>query len=246
MRRDADLQLQRRRRADVHVVSYAQSTGMYAVLDHLRGEPRNNAIGALRSLFGFAEKHGFVLANPATGLKANRIDANLLPMTDTEVCDVERIVTGPAQRLIIALAAEHAAPERFGAYARRPRHAQPAHHDRRPPPSPRRPRPPGVVRWLEHRRNTWPRTPNQHVLITGKTPVGTGPVSEPFIRDWLGTSGFTVDRIRADRILHEALTAGPDPLHLSLVSNISHVTASRYSAVAEQLLADELEQPPEQ
>jgi integrase len=82
---------------------------MYAALDHLRGKPRNNAIGALRSLFGFAKKHGFVFANPATGLKANRIDANLLPMTDTEVCDVERIVTGPAQRLIIALAAEHAA-----------------------------------------------------------------------------------------------------------------------------------------
>jgi hypothetical protein len=30
------------------------------------------------------------------------------------------------------------------------------------------------------------------------------------------------------------------------VSNISHNTASRYSAAAEQLLADELEQPPEQ
>jgi hypothetical protein len=102
------------------------------------------------------------------------------------------------------------------------------------------------VRWLEHRRNTWPRTPNQHVLITGKTSVGTGRVSEPFIREWLGTSGFTVDRIRADRVLHEALTAGPDPLHLSLVFNISHDTASRYSAVAEQLLADELEQPSEQ
>lgn len=34
-----------------------------------------------------------------------------------------------------------------------------------------------------------------------------GPVSEPYIREWLDKNGFTVDRIRADRILHEGLTA---------------------------------------
>jgi hypothetical protein len=59
----------------------------------------------------------------------------------------------------------------------------------------------------------------------------------------LACNGFSVDRIRADRILHEALTAGPDPLHLSLVFNLSHHTATRYASVAEQLLSDELEQP---
>lgn len=59
-----------------------------------------------------------------------------------------------------------------------------------------------------------------------------------------GGSGFSIDRIRADRILHEALTAGPDPLHLSLVFNLDHATALRYTTVAEQILSDELEQPP--
>jgi hypothetical protein len=39
-------------------------------------------------------------------------------------------------------------------------------------------------------------------------------------------NGSSIDRIRADRILHEALTAGPDPLHLSLVFNISHATTT--------------------
>ncbi|ELR85082.1 hypothetical protein W7U_07620 [Mycobacterium sp. H4Y] len=58
----------------------------------------------------------------------------------------------------------------------------------------------------------------------------------------LGDNGFTVERLRADRLLHEALTAGPDPLHLSLVFGISHNTARRYTAVAERLLSDELEQ----
>lgn len=70
-------------------------------------------------------------------------------------------------------------------------------------------------------------------LLTSNIPVG-----EPYVREWLSPSGFTIDRIRADRILHEALTAGPDPLHLSLVFNIAHATASRYTSVAEQLLAD--------
>ncbi len=56
--------------------------------------------------------------------------------------------------------------------------------------------------------------------------------------------GVDLDRIRGDRILHEALTAGPDPLHLALVFNLSHTTASRYAAIAQHLLDDQLEQPP--
>jgi hypothetical protein len=55
--------------------------------------------------------------------------------------------------------------------------------------------------------------------------------------------GVDIDRIRRDRILHEALTVGPDPLHLALVFNLSHTTASRYATIAEDLLADQLEQP---
>jgi hypothetical protein len=45
-----------------------------------------------------------------------------------------------------------------------------------------------------------------------------------------------------DRILHEALTAGPDPLHLALVFNLSITTASRYAAIASTLLDGEFEQ----
>ncbi|WP_328411026.1 hypothetical protein [Nocardia sp. NBC_00403] len=52
-----------------------------------------------------------------------------------------------------------------------------------------------------------------------------------------------IERIRQDRILYEALTARPDPLHLSLVFGISHNAATRYAAAAaEHLLSDELEQ----
>lgn len=64
----------------------------------------------------------------------------------------------------------------------------------------------------------------------------------------MNRTGCSVDRIRKDRILHEALAGGADPLHLSLVFGISHSTAARYSAVAdvaEPLLADELDHVPQ-
>jgi hypothetical protein len=51
----------------------------------------------------------------------------------------------------------------------------------------------------------------------------------------------SLNRIRADRILHEAATTGADPLHLSLVFNISHTTAIRSTSTAAHLLNDELE-----
>lgn len=35
---------------------------------------------------------------------------------------------------------------------------------------------------------------------------------------------------------------GADPLHLALVFNLSHTTASRYAAIAQSLLDDQLEQ----
>lgn len=54
-----------------------------------------------------------------------------------------------------------------------------------------------------------------------------GAVSQNSLKQSLRAGGFTIERIRTDRILHEALTAGPDPLHLSLVFGISHITARR-------------------
>ncbi|MFB6962517.1 hypothetical protein ACFCYB_37470 [Streptomyces sp. NPDC056309] len=80
-----------------------------AALSPLRGWQRRNAIAALRSLFRFAKKRGLIFANPTTRLKAEDIQRNLLPMTDAEVLAVQRVAVTPAQRLIVALAAVHAA-----------------------------------------------------------------------------------------------------------------------------------------
>src|SRR5450759_3512690 len=79
------------------------------VLDPLRGWHRRTAIAALRSLFRFAKKRGLAFANPTTRLRAENVESSMLPMTDAEVQAVTQIAVNPPQRLIIALAAIHAA-----------------------------------------------------------------------------------------------------------------------------------------
>lgn len=221
---------------------------IYVALDPLRGHRRHNAAVALRSLFRFAKKNGFVFTNPTTRLKSGPADSDLIPMTDADLRAIERLAVRPAQRLIIALAADHAARtstirnlmlDDIDLPNRRINLA--GHNQRLGQLTERALRP-----WLSYRRATWSNTPNRHVILSAKTALGTGPVGKPFIRFQLGRNGFSVDRIRADRILHQALTVGPDPLHLSLVFNISHAAATRYATAAEHLLNDELEQPVEQ
>lgn len=217
-----------------------------AALEPLAGSQRSNATSALRSLFRFAKKRGLIFANPTTGLKARPADFALVPMTDEEIRAVEQLATDPAWRVIVALAAENAA--RTGAIrclkltdvdlsnrriilaGRRQRLGDLGHR--------------AIRRWLDHRRTVWPTTMNPHVLLSPKTVHCTAPISQIFVNLRMQATGCTVDRIRRDRILHEALTAGPDPLHLTLIFGISHNTAARYAAVAENLLSDELEHPP--
>lgn len=214
-----------------------------AALRPLSGSQRHTATSAVRSLFGFAKKRGLIFSNPTTGLKARSADFALLPMADEEIRAVEQQADDLAGRVIIALAAENAA--RTGAIrgltlddldlANR-RITLAGRHQRLGDLSHR-----ALRRWLRHRRATWPHTSNPHILISDKTAHGTSSISQQFVTLRMNHAGCGVDRIRKDRILHEALAGGADPLHLSLVFGISHSTAARYSAVAEKLLADELD-----
>lgn len=99
-----------------------------------------------------------------------------------------------------------------------------------------------LLAWLDHRQAAWPLTCNRHLLISHRSAFQTGPVTQNYFRARLWRKGVRLERIRADRILHEALTASPDPLHLSLVFDISHTTASRYADIARALLDEEREQ----
>lgn len=221
-------------------------TDIYTALEPMSGYPRRKTADALRSLFRFAKRHGLVFTDPTAGVRTPPIDPAMRPMTDGEIRAIEGLAVRPAQRLAVALAAEHAA--RTNTIRRLKlddvdlpnRRITLAGHDQRLGDLTHR----AMRAWLGHRRATWPHSPNPHVLISKRTALGAGPVCHEFVRFSLGDSGFSIDQIRADRILHEALAAGPDPLHLSLVFNLDHSTALRYATVAEHLLSDELEQQP--
>jgi hypothetical protein len=92
--------------------------------------------------------------------------------------------------------------------------------------------------WLDYRRATWPHSPNQHVLISKRTSLGNAPVSRGYVNFHLGPRGVSVERIRRDRILHEALTGRPDPLHLTLMFGISDRPASQYARIARDILTE--------
>jgi len=162
-------------------------------------------------------------------------------MTDAEIRAVEQAATSLAQRLIVALAAVHAA--RWAAIRDLTlddvdlpnRRITIAGHRQRLGELTSR----ALQAWLDHRRATWPRTPNRHILISERTALGSGPVSRSYLNWNLQRHGVSIERIRRDRVLHEALTARADPLHLALVFGLSHTTASKYTLIACDLLADQ-------
>ncbi|MFQ6330714.1 hypothetical protein ACLMAL_31885 [Nocardia sp. CWNU-33] len=71
------------------------------------------------------------------------------------------------------------------------------------------------------------------------------PVSTTWVRLTCCGLEATVERLRVDRQLEEALTHGPDPLHLAVVFGLDPSTAIRYAAAARQLLQAMQEHPRE-
>lgn len=221
------------------------SSDVDTALEPLRGHRRYNAITALRSLFRFAKRRGLTFADPTTHLSGGRVaERTLLPMTAEEIQAVQQAAITPAQHLAIALAAVHAA---------RPKAIRELTLDDIDLPSKRitlagHPQPLGqltrtaLLAWLGHRHATWPHTTNRHVLVTRISALGTGPVSADYL-DKHQLRGISLDHIRRDRILHEALATGADPLHLALVFNIDHTNAMAYANAARKLLTSPTEQP---
>ena len=82
-----------------------------AELDQLRGHRLAGTFVALRSLFRFAKRHRLIFADPTRRLHIGHAAPTraLLPMTDTQIAAVQRAAVTPAQRLVVALVAVHAA-----------------------------------------------------------------------------------------------------------------------------------------
>jgi len=226
-------------RAHLREITTADIT---TTLQPLRGNQYRNAITALRSLFRFAKKRRLIFTDPTTRLRQPGVESLVLPMTEDEIRTVEQIAVTPAQRLVVALAAVHAAraaPIRhltLDDLDLPNRRITIAGHRQRLGELPYR----ALLAWLEHRRATWPLTANQ----PQRTALGNAPVCRYYLKRHLLLRGVHLEHIRADRVLHEALTVGPDPLHLALVFNLSHTTASRYAGIAQKLLDDQLDDTP--
>ena len=192
------------------------------IQDHVRGlhgSQRHNTLVALRSLFGSCLSAGVIFRDPARGIKVGRRPSVtvLQPLGQEDIDDAVAAAATPAARLIVALAGVHAARSST-ICAMLLADADPG--------SGRlllggRPRPlddltARLLRaWLEARRARWPGTANPHLLINAQTALGTGPASRTWANSALRGHAATIEALRVDRQLEEALATGADPLHLA-------------------------------
>lgn len=94
-----------------------------------------------------------------------------------------------------------------------------------------------LTEWLTERRRRWPNTANPHLIINMATAIGLNPVSAGYLAPVERGLPATLDRLRIDRQLEEALTSGGDPLAVVEVFGVSTSAAIRYAINAHALLA---------
>ncbi|WP_331773273.1 hypothetical protein OG948_58805 (plasmid) [Embleya sp. NBC_00888] len=188
-----------------------------------------------------------IFRNPTGRIKVGQYEYGVLqPLAPDQIDRSVRAAITPAARLVLALVAVHAA-----------RVAQIGNHmfddidlgNRRLTIA-------GRVRrlddltlkllldWLEHRRHRWPNTANLHLLINNQTATRTGRASNHWISAAMRGQDATLARLRVDRQLEEALTHGPDPLHLAEVFGLDEKTAMCYADSARALLEQAAEADP--
>jgi hypothetical protein len=81
-------------------------------------------------------------------------------------------------------------------------------------------------------------------LINNQTATKTSRASNHWISASMRGQDATLERLRVDRQLEEALTHGPDPLHLAEVFGLDEKTAMRYADSARALLEQAAETSP--
>ncbi|MET8181676.1 hypothetical protein [Streptomyces sp. NPDC005336] len=218
-----------------------------AQLDALHGGQRQHTLIVLRSLFGRAKKNGTIFKNPTSRIRVGQREYSILqPLKPEHIEGSVVAVTRPADRLVLAFAAAHAARSgairrlqlddldignrKFTIDGRTRRLDDLTLHVAR--------------EWLEFRRRRWPDTANPHLLINKITALGTGPVSGVSLSEPLRGQAATLEQLRIDRQLEEALVHGPDPLHLAEVFGLDEKTAIRYASSARALLEQSAETNP--
>lgn len=229
------------------IYDHLREVGREDVLTALQprhGAHRQHTLIALRSLFGFSKKNGVVFPNPTSRIRVGDRHSKLIqPLCPHQVQATIAAAARPADRLIIALAAIHAA--RAGAI--RALTLQDINLGNQRLTIAGRARPLDeltrqvLLGWLDYRRTRWPHTANPHLLLNQTSAMGTAPVSQHWLDAGFRGQEATLERLRIDRQLEEALTHGPDPLHLAVVFGLDEKTAIRYASSARQLLEAEIE-----
>jgi integrase len=81
-----------------------------AVLAALRGSRRGNVLVALRSLFAYCKKHKSIFRSPVQGLRVGQHPYGIIqPLRQDEIDQAAKAAATPAARLVLVLAAMHAA-----------------------------------------------------------------------------------------------------------------------------------------
>ena len=211
----------------------------------LHGSLRRQTLTALRSLFGHASKTGTIFRDPTRGVRDGQRPLILIqPLQPAQIDQATSAAVTPASRLAVALAAVHAArPKTI-----RELHLSDVDLGNRRLVIAGRGRPLDaltaslLLTWLQHRGRRWPGTANPHLIINQQTAMTTRAVSENWLTESCRGLTATLERLRVDRQLEEALTCGADPLHLAAVFGIDDTTAIKYAAIARQLLQTAAEQ----
>ncbi|EFL19834.1 predicted protein [Streptomyces sp. C] len=212
---------------------------VHTATDALTGLPRKRTAVGLRSLFRFLRRTNRIFQDPTRRLKTgNPALPALCPLPPATLSRAAGMVTTPAARLILALAAIHVA---------RPitlrrlqledvdlpnRRITINGHTRRLDELTAR----LLADYLEDRNRRWPHTLNTHLFVSEQTGHDHRPVGEWWISTRLEGIAATPNQIRMDRQLEEAMAYGPDALHLASVFGISERAAIRYADAARQLL----------
>ncbi|MFI7020624.1 site-specific integrase [Streptomyces sp. NPDC050164] len=210
------------------------------------GSARTQALISLRSLFRYLRSQRRIFRNPTTRLAPGGVSLSaILPLSETDYQQVVAAAATPEHRLALVLAAVHAA--RPGDIRRLQlddvdlgdRRITVAGHVRQLDDLSLK-----VIKdYLVHRRARWPSTANPHLLVSGRTAYDTRPVTSYYINNLFRGHKATLDRLRMDRWLEEALNRGPDPLHLAAVFGISTASAIRYAQAARLILEDDTSPP---
>ena len=214
-------------------------------LDTMVSLKRKRVLVALRSLFGYCKKNRRIFRDPTSRIQIGQAATPLpLPLHDETLHRAAAAATTPAQKLVLALAALHAArpgaitqltlddldlPNRQITIAGHPRRLDDLTHLL-------------ITDYLKERRYRWPHTANRHLLLTERTAHDQRPASTYWLRHLIPQLPVPLNKIRMDRQLEEAMTCGPDPLRLSAIFGIAENTAVRYATAARQLLESEIEQ----